>query len=156
VPATIEANRAALAEQFVARAEFRALYDALTDAQYVDALFIATGINATADERAALVGGLQNSTETRATVLRKIVDGTMVNAEGTVSFTTSYGRSFSEQENNRAFVMMQYFGYLRRDPDQAGYTFWLGKLNQYNNYIDAQMVRSFILSDEYRDRFGAQ
>jgi hypothetical protein len=49
---------------------------------------------------------------------------------------------------------MQYFGYMRRDPDEAGYEFWLGKLNLYGNYIDAEMVRSFIVSPEYRSRFG--
>lgn len=62
---------------------------------------------------------------------------------------------------NRAFVLMQYFGYLRRDPDAepdlnwSGYNFWLNKLNQFNgNYIEAEMVKAFITSDEYRHRFG--
>jgi hypothetical protein len=27
---------------------------------------------------------------------------------------------------------MQYFGDLRRDPDKAGFNFWLNKLNQFN------------------------
>ncbi len=47
-----------------------------------------------------------------------------------------------QQEFNRAFVLMQYFGYLRRNPDDApntdfsGYNFWLAKLNEFNgNYI---------------------
>jgi len=56
---------------------------------------------------------------------------------------------------------MQYFGYLRRNPNEApdadfsGYTSWLDKLNQFNgNYINAEMVKAFISSDEYRHRFG--
>jgi hypothetical protein len=49
---------------------------------------------------------------------------------------------------------MEYFGYMHRDPDGPGYVFWLGKLNFYSNYIDAEMVRSFIVSPEYRSRFG--
>jgi hypothetical protein len=58
---------------------------------------------------------------------------------------------------------MQYFGYLRRNPDDApeqnrdfaGYNFWLGKLNEFNgNFIEAEMVKAFISSDEYRRRFG--
>lgn len=54
---------------------------------------------------------------------------------------------------------MQFFGYLRRDPDSgpdfAGYSFWLGKLNEFDgNYIAAEMVKAFINSDEYRHRFG--
>ncbi|HWN08488.1 MAG TPA: hypothetical protein VNO50_04305, partial [Pyrinomonadaceae bacterium] len=68
-----------------------------------------------------------------------------------------------QQELNRAFVLMQYFGYLRRNPDAApepglnfdGYNFWLNKLNQFNgNYIAAEMVKAFISADEYRHRFG--
>jgi hypothetical protein len=62
---------------------------------------------------------------------------------------------------NQAFVLMQYFGYLRRDPDSApdadlaGYNFWLGKLNEFDgDYIRAEMVKAFINSIEYRRRFG--
>ena len=56
---------------------------------------------------------------------------------------------------NEAFVTMQYFGYLRRDPDPDGFNFWLTKLNQFNgNYVAAEMVKAFITSDEYKHRFG--
>jgi hypothetical protein len=65
------------------------------------------------------------------------------------------------QEFNRAFVLMQYFGYLRRDPnggqdaDYTGFDFWLTKLNQFNgNFVNAEMVKAFITSTEYRQRFG--
>jgi len=64
-------------------------------------------------------------------------------------------------EFNRAFVLMQFFGYLRRDPnagpdtDYTGYDFWLTKLNQFNgNFVAAEMVKAFITSAEYRQRFG--
>jgi hypothetical protein len=64
-------------------------------------------------------------------------------------------------EFNRAFVLMQYFGYLRRNPDEApdadfvGFNFWLNKLDQFHgNYIQAEMVKAFISSVEYRQRFG--
>jgi hypothetical protein len=64
-------------------------------------------------------------------------------------------------EVNRAFVLMQYSGYLRRNPndpqdsDYTGYDFWLTKLNQFGgNYINAEMVKAFITSIEYRQRFG--
>lgn len=50
---------------------------------------------------------------------------------------------------------MQYFGYLRRDPDEPGYQFWLTKLNQFNgDFVQAEMIRAFISSIEYRERFG--
>ncbi len=65
------------------------------------------------------------------------------------------------QEFNRAFVLMQFFGYLRRNPndpqdiDYTGYEFWLNKLNQFNgNFVAAEMVKAFITSTEYRQRFG--
>ena len=67
------------------------------------------------------------------------------------------------REFNRAFVLMQYIGYLRRNPDTApeptlnfaGYNFWLGKLNQFNgDYVGAELIKAFITSSEYRGRFG--
>jgi hypothetical protein len=150
----IEANKKTFAEEFTRRAEFRGLYDSLSNFDYVDRLFQTTGVNVSAQDKQVLVNGLNNQTETRASVLRKVVDGTVVIAEGNQQFTTSYGRAFYEKEFNAAFVLMEYFGYLRRDPDAAGYQHWLDKLNFYGNYIDAEMVHSFIASPEYRTRFG--
>lgn len=50
--------------------------------------------------------------------------------------------------------MMEYFGYLRRDPDSGGYSFWLSKLNEFDgNFEHAEMVKAFTLSGEYRNRF---
>ena len=70
-------------------------------------------------------------------------------------------QNLAKAELNRAFVLMQFFGYLRRNPDDApdtdytGYDFWLAKLNQFNgDYIAAEMVKAFINSTEYRRRFG--
>jgi len=64
-------------------------------------------------------------------------------------------------EFNRAFVLMQFFGYLRRNPndlpdtDYTGYDFWLTKLNQFGgNFQNAEMVKAFLSSTEYRQRFG--
>lgn len=67
---------------------------------------------------------------------------------------------FRQAEFNRAFVLMEYFGYLRRNPDSApdnnlsGYNFWVNKLNSFNgDYIESEMVKAFINSSEYRNRF---
>jgi hypothetical protein len=67
----------------------------------------------------------------------------------------------TKAEFNKAFVLIQFFGYLRRDPDSGpdanfdGYSFWLGKLNDFNgNHITAEMVKAFITSTEHMDRFG--
>jgi N-acetylneuraminic acid mutarotase len=138
-------------------AEFKAIYDPLSNQQYVDKLFQTTGVNASASERATLVNGLNANpaTETRATVLQKVVDGINVISEGNQQFTTTYGQAFYNAEFNRAFVQLEYFGYMKRDPDEAGYAFWLGKLNQFNgDFVAAEMVLAFISSPEYRARFG--
>ena len=161
--AKINQNRADFAAQFVncteatkyRCAEFKANYDSLNNQAYVDKLFQTTGVNASASERAALVSGLTGGTETRASVLQKVVDGTVVLGEGNQLFTTTYGQAFYSSEFNRAFVQLEYFGYMKRDPDDAGYAFWLGKLNQFNgNFVNAEMVLAFISSPEYRARFG--
>jgi len=39
-------------------------------------------------------------------------------------------------------------------PDFSGFDFWLAKLNQFNgNFVNAEMVKAFITSLEYRQRF---
>jgi hypothetical protein len=50
-------------------------------------------------------------------------------------------------------VLTEYFGYLRRDPDDEGYAFWLGKMVT-GDYLTTEMVLAFISSPEYRARFG--
>jgi hypothetical protein len=153
--AVVEANRNRLAEEFVLRPEFVAKYGGLNHTLYVQELFNTTGIAATAAEKESLVDGLTGGSETRASVLRKVVDGTVVISENNVQLTTAYGQAFYNQESRRMFVFMEYIGYLRRDPDQAGFVFWLGKLNFFGgDPFQAEMVRSFILSPEYRSRFG--
>ncbi|HEX7318403.1 MAG TPA: DUF4214 domain-containing protein [Pyrinomonadaceae bacterium] len=143
----LEENQRRFADEFVARAEFRELYpDTLTPAQYVDALnnnishpWRETEPGAlSSDEREQLISGLASGAETRASVLRKM----------------AAHPEFVQQEFNRAFVLMQYFGYLRRNPDDEGFNFWLGKLNTFRgNFIEAEMVKAFLDSTEYRQRF---
>ncbi len=154
VPAQINANKQAFVNEFVTRLEFRAIYDGLSNTQYVDKLFQTTGVVPTSDERNALINGLGNGQETRASVLFKVVDGTNTITDGHLQFNTRYGQAFYDNLFNAAFVQMEYFGYLLRDPDDGGYNFWLGKLNQFGNWVDAQMVLAFIKSPEYRSRFG--
>ena len=143
----LEANIRAYFDEFIFRFDFRQLYGQMSSAQYVDALNANAGGALTQAERDALVNGLNDRTETRASVLRKISENPV----------------FTNVERNRAFVLMQYYGYLRRNPNEApeaklnfdGYNFWLGKLNEFNgNFVAAEMVKAFITSDEYRHRFG--
>jgi len=141
----LEANKQAFANEFVTRPEFNAIYAGLTNEQYVDALNANTGGSLSAVERNALVAGLNAMTETRATALRKVADDP----------------DFKARETSPAFVEMQYFGYLRRNPDNppdsdfSGYNFWLAKLNSFGgDFRKAELVKAFIISIEYRQRFG--
>jgi hypothetical protein len=136
--AQLAANKQAFVNAWVQRAAFRAAYDGLSNGNYVAKLIEHTEVGFMQSERDALVSGLNRGTSTRADVLRQIVEN-----EG-----------FARARFNEAFVMMEYFGYLRRDPDESGYQFWLNKLNQFNgNFQHAEMVKAFIVSSEYRDRF---
>lgn len=96
-------------------------------------------------QRDVLVDALNQGIITRAEALRLMVEDA----------------DFRAKELNRAFVLMEYFGYLRRNPDDppdnnlSGYNFWLAKLNQFNgNFVAAEMVKSFLKATEYRGRFG--
>ncbi len=158
--AQLEANKTAFFNDFVQRPEFLAagaFPASITAAQFVDKLNGNTldprnpgAGSLTQSERDALVAQLAAnpaSTALRAQVLRSISENSV----------------FGARQFNKAFVLMQYFGYLRRNPndppeaglDFNGYNFWLGKLNQFNgNYIAAEMVKAFISSGEYQQRFG--
>jgi hypothetical protein len=136
--ATLAANKEAFVSTFVNRPAFHAAYDALSSGDFVDALISHTGVSFDSGERSAFVDGLNNQTLTRAAVLRSIAeDGRFINAKF-----------------NDTFVMMEYFGYLRREPDASGFQFWLDKLNHFNgNFQQAEMVNAFVVSEEYRGRF---
>ncbi|HEX8474972.1 MAG TPA: Calx-beta domain-containing protein [Pyrinomonadaceae bacterium] len=143
----LEANKQSFAREFVTRSAFRIRFpDDMTPTQFVDALNNNAGFVLTPPKREALIAELtaNNNAEGRASVLRKVAED------------DELGR----REFNRAFVLMQYFGYLRRNPDDfpdhdfSGYNFWLNKLNQFGgDFRRAEMVNAFLTSGEYRNRF---
>src|SRR4029453_2533217 len=143
---TLEANKVAYFNDFVGRPAFTSLYPgALSNAAFVEALNINTLGVLSSSERSQLEASLNNGTKNRAQVLRAVVEDP----------------DFVAAEMNRAFVLMEYFGYLRRNPNEfpdvnlAGYNFWLTKLNIFNgSFVNAEMVKAFIESREYRSRFG--
>jgi hypothetical protein len=141
----LEANKVAYANDFVSRARFTTAYPgSLTPAQFVDTLNTNAGNPLSPAQRDQLVADLTGGAKTRAQVVRAVAeDSDLINLE-----------------KNKAFVLMQYLGYLRRDPnsgqdtDYTGYDFWLDKLNNHGgDFHAAQMVRSFIVSGEYLNRF---
>jgi hypothetical protein len=127
------------ARQFVQRQEFLQAYpDSLTPRDFVNRLYASTGMTGLQAERRRAIASLFNNEKDRAQVLLELIENP----------------TFKEREYTQAFVMMQYFGYLRRDPDQGGFDFWLNTLStsQVGNYQG--MVCAFITSEEYQTRFG--
>jgi hypothetical protein len=148
---TLEANKQAFMLDFVQRSQFVSLYPtSMTAVAFVDALFSQAGVVPTATERNNAIAQFSNPANTadiqaRAKTLRLVAQNP----------------TLGQQEFNKAFVLMQYFGYLRRNPDDQpdlnfdGYNFWLNKLNAFGgNYVSAELVKAFIQSLEYRQRFG--
>jgi hypothetical protein len=145
----LEANKQAFALEFVMRPAFISAYPlTMTPAQFVDKLNQNAGGVLTQGERDALIAQVASNPDTaagRAAALRAVAENPVLTAN----------------EKNRAFVLMQFFGYLRRNPNDApdadytGYDFWLTKLNQFGgDYASAEMVKAFVTSIEYTNRFG--
>jgi hypothetical protein len=144
----LEANKQAFALAFVQRPAFQTAHAGQSAGAYVDSLFNNVSVTPTGAERQAAVNAFgAGGASGQAAALRSVAESSSV----------------STKTFNESFVLMQYFGYLQRDPDSGpdtnfdGYSFWLTKLNQFNgNYISAEMVKAFITSTEYMDRFGSR
>jgi hypothetical protein len=141
-------NKNAFALAFVQRPAFTAAFPAsMTATQFVDKLDANIGNVLNSTDKANLVnilGATPSDNSKRAQVVRTVAENSTLDT-----------RDF-----NKAFVLTQYFGYLRRNPDEGndtnfdGFNFWLGKLNQFNgNYVQAEMVKAFLVSGEYLNRF---
>jgi hypothetical protein len=132
-------------EGFVQAGDFLGVYPATqTGSQYIDKL-VATVLQGSGVDLTARKPDLQNEylmevsqTSSRARVIRRLVDYP----------------EFVTAEFNRGFVAAEYFGYLRRSPDTAGYNFWLGILNNNVPGNSRSMVCAFLTSTEYQLRFG--
>ncbi len=144
--ALLATNKENFVTDFVSRSRFvTAFPTTLSAAQFVDTLNQNADAALSASERNQLISELSSGAKTRAQVLRAVAEDS----------------DLARNEFNKAFVLMQYFGYLLRNPNDLpdsnfnGYEFWLGKLNQFNgNFVDAEMVKAFLTSGEYKQRFG--
>ena len=149
----LENNTQTYLSQFVARTRFTNAYPSnMVPALFVDTLNRNAGSPLSTTELAQLEVDHATGKKNRAQVLRQIAEHpALVNSEF-----------------NRAFLLMQFFGYLRRNPndtpdtDYTGYDFWLQKLTSFSQPGDdvlvrvqkAEMVKAFLLAAEYRRRFG--
>jgi hypothetical protein len=145
--ALLAANKQAFLLAFVQRPDFQAAYPAGMSAQaFVDQLDSNAGLVLSSTEKANLVASLTSPSD--ATQRAAVLNAFAVNS------------NLQQREFNKAFVLMQYFGYLHRNPNEgpdtdfAGWNFWLNKLNEFNgNFVQAEMVKAFIVAGEYTARF---
>jgi hypothetical protein len=143
--ANLDAAKAAFADSFVQRAEFAQRYQSNTTADsFVDALLQNVSQSAGLDlssQRDSLISRYNtgaNQTEGRSLVVRDLAESA----------------ALRQAEYNAAFVLTEYFNYLRRDPEAGGYDFWLNVLNSGEPGNYRGMVCSFITSAEYQRRFS--
>jgi hypothetical protein len=128
-------SKATYTEAWTQRTEFKNRYDALSNSAYVNAMEVTSEV--VVANKAALIAALDNGQMSRGEVLRNIVESQVV----------------ADKFFNRAFVTMQYFGYLRRDPDTIGFQNWLNTLNADPSNF-RHMIFGFLFSTEYLQRFG--
>ena len=140
--ANLDQSKTDFANNWVTRAEFLQKYPQnMTADQFVDTLLQtvkATNGTDLTSQRSTLISQY-NTPAGRAAVVRAVVENPL----------------FVQAEYNSAFVLMQYFGYLRRDPDAGGYKFWLGVMNGLDPSAFKGMTCAFITSAEYQLRFGS-
>lgn len=140
-----ERGRLALATAFTQRPEFKQKYAAtLKPAEFVDAVIATAAQSSSVDltgERDALIALAEDPNAGRAAVLTRLATKTEI----------------ADAQYNQTLVMVQYFAYLRREPDDAGFTSWLNTLKN-KPLRDAGAARSmacsFLNSEEYQSRFG--
>ena len=144
-------KRAEFAEVFAGRAAFRQQYDALSDQAFIDTLLNRYNLTTITTHDPADPEASRKLSLTRAQLLSLLTARTLSRAQVLRAIVQS--DEVSAVEYNGAFVAMQYFGYLRRDPDADGFTAWLGVLDA-NPDDYRTMVRGFESSVEYRLRFG--
>jgi Tol biopolymer transport system component len=139
----LDANTQKFTEAFVSTPIFRSSYpEGMSAENYVDRIYSHPFMTATPAERAQAIAAYgSGDTAGRARALRIVANNP----------------AFRQRVLNQSFVLMQYYGYLRRNPDLSGYNYWLSKLDQFNgDFRKAEMVKAFIASGEYRQRFGPQ
>ena len=155
-PTDLETARASFINDFMARPAFTAIYSGLTSAanaaQFIGKLEQTAGVTlpATATTqpgqppqfgRQELINRMSSGQFTAAQTLRAFIEQKVV-------FDAFFFK---------AFVAMQYFGYLNRDPEDAGYNDWVDVLTNGRGNIPAgdfrHLIFGFVWSVEYREKF---
>jgi uncharacterized protein DUF4214 len=150
-PDQVYTQKASFADYFMQRLEFAGIYNSLSNTEYVAALLDKYGLNAITTANPAQPNGAVKVNLTRSELVSRLDIGTLSRAQ--VLRAVADSDQIFQSEFNRAFVAMQYYGYLRRTPEPEGYNDWLDYLNTHPGDF-REMVRGFVDSVEYRNRFG--
>jgi hypothetical protein len=128
----LAASTSSFLQQFVTRSEFISRYpEAMTSGGFAQALSQMAGLT---NKR----GAAERIERSRGQILLDFIDN----------------NAFKQREYAQAFITMQYFNYLHRDPDQEGFNLWLNNLNGAPGNFSG-VTCSFLSSREYQERFGA-
>ena len=134
----LQNNFRSFAEGWMERPAFKKAYAGQTAEQYVDQLFSNVGVKPDEAQRSDLIDGLRKRAETRASVLLKVISNETV----------------TQRERNTALLLLHYFGYLRRNPDDPpdngwdGFNYWRAELEKSGD--PGRVTRAFMLSGEYK------
>jgi hypothetical protein len=135
----LQRNRVALLKDWTISPEFKRLYEGKSNAELVDALLKNAGTSWSGGKRDELVRRLGAQTDPQQAALLDVIAD----------------RGLYASEYNNAYVLVHFFGYLRRNPDDApdfdlkGFNFWRDRLNSWGDYRTISMA--FLESDEYRN-----
>ena len=136
--AKLEANQALLLDNWINRDDFAATYGQKSNADFINALIVTAGLRWPAGKRTDLLQALDDGKLSRASVLSEVIAD----------------KDFCAREYNTAYVLMHFFGYLRRNPDDPpdsdlrGLIFWRARLDSWHDY--RAISRAFLESSEYR------
>ena len=136
------------------RLGFKTTYDPLSDTAFVNTLLDRYGLQQITTPDPQNPEGTSKVTLTRAELISRLgATGAQALSRAQVLRAIVESDQIFAREYNGAFVAMQYFGYLRRTPEEKGYQDWLRVITQDPNNVRI-MIDGFMNSTEYRLRFG--
>jgi hypothetical protein len=139
----LNSSRMAFVDGWIKRSEFTQLYSVdLPADQFVDALM----------KKTTSTAGVALEIQRQQLIAQLKAGGTRAN----IVTAMAEDRAFAKAELTRALVLMHYFAYFNRNPDPAGYAFWVDALDKRGEDARMEMVRSFVNSNEYRARFAGR
>jgi hypothetical protein len=134
----LQNNFQSFAAHWTGSAAFKKTFANKSAEEYVNQLFANAGVKPDEAQRSELVEELRQTGDARPVVLWKVISNEAV----------------VRHERNTALLLLHYFGYLRRNPDDppdndwTGFNYWRTELEKSGD--PARVTRAFMLSGEYK------